>query len=140
MSRGLVGLAVALAALVATRRPRRPLRRPAVIGRSSTRTAFSHYACKQRLEATTGGLKTATRYNKSAPRDVGVYAALARGSNRNLAAERTSNDRDNGWIRLLIRGARESDRLWMQAAAYGPAAPWSDGFPVRRIVRCASVA
>ena len=101
---------------------------------------FRHYACKQKLKAGGWGLKTATRYNKSAPRDVGVYAALARGSNRNLAAERTSNNRENGWIRLFIRGARQPDRLWMQAAAYGPAAPWSDGFAVRRIVRCASVA
>jgi hypothetical protein len=101
---------------------------------------FRHYACKQKLKAGGWGLKTAARYNKSAPRDVGVYAALARGSNRNLAAERTSNNRENGWIRLFIRGARQSDRLWMQAAAYGPAALWSDGFPVRRIVRCALVA
>jgi hypothetical protein len=101
---------------------------------------FRHYACKQKLKAGGWGLKTAARYNKSAPRDVGVYAALARGSNRNLAAERTSNNRENGWIRLFIRGARQSDRLWMQAAAYGPPAPCSDGFPVRRIVRCASVA
>jgi hypothetical protein len=101
---------------------------------------FHHYACKQKLKAGGLGLKTATRYNGREPDDIGVYAALARGSNRNLAAERTSNDRENGWIRLFIRGARDSDRLWMQAAAYGPASPWSDGFPVRRIVRCASVA
>ncbi len=69
-----------------------------------------------------------------------MYLALARGSNRNLVVERSSNNRENGYIRLFVRGARQSDRLWMQAAAYGPASPWSDGFPVRRIVRCASVA
>ena len=138
MSRGLVGLAVALAALVATAGP--AAAQPPGDWTLVNEDGFQHYACKQKLKAGGWGLKTATRYNKSAPRDVGVYAALARGSNRNLAAERTSNDRDNGWIRLFIRGARESDRLWMQAAAYGPAAPWSDGFPLRRIVRCASVA
>jgi hypothetical protein len=101
---------------------------------------YRHYACKQKLRAGGWGLKTATRYAKGAPRDVGVYLALARGSNRNLVVERTSNDRENGYIRTFLRGARQSDRLWMQAAAYGPVDPWSDGFPVRRITRCASPA
>jgi hypothetical protein len=59
---------------------------------------------------------------------------------RALLAERTSNDRATGYIGTLLRGAEESDRLWMQAAAYRTVDPWTDGFPVRRITRCASVA
>jgi hypothetical protein len=100
---------------------------------------YRHYACKQKLRAGGWGLKTATRLAKG-PREIGIYLALARGSNRNLAAERSSNDRENGYIRTFVRGARQSDRLWMQAAAYGPAAPWTDGFAVRRITRCSSPA
>ncbi len=101
---------------------------------------YRHYACKVKAKDD-WRIKTATRFNnKRMESDIGVYAALARGSNRNLVAERTSNNRENGYIRTLLRGAELSDRLWMQAAAYGPAEPWSDGFPVRRIVRCASVA
>ena len=65
---------------------------------------------------------------------LGIAAGIA------IVAERTSNDREDGYIRTLLRGAEESDRLWMQAAAYGSAEPWTDGFPVRRITRCASVA
>jgi hypothetical protein len=57
-----------------------------------------------------------------------------------VVAERTSNDRAGGYIRTLLRGAEDSDRLWMQAAAYGPVDPWTGGFPVRRITRCTSVA
>jgi hypothetical protein len=101
---------------------------------------WDHYACKQRLRGGDLGLKTATRYNRRDPHDIGVYAALARGSNRHLVVERTSNRREKGYIRMFLRGARNTDRLWLQAAAYGPAAPWTDGFPVRRIKRCASVA
>ena len=65
---------------------------------------------------------------------------MARGGNRRLPIERTSTNWNNGYIRLFLRGVRTSDRLWMQTAAYGPVDPWSDGFPVRRIVRCASPA
>jgi hypothetical protein len=101
---------------------------------------YRHYACKVKAKDD-WRIKTATRYNnKRLESDIGVYAALARGSNRNVVAERTSNNRENGYIRTLLRGAELSDRLWMQAAAYGPAEPWSDGFPVRKLVRCASVA
>ena len=72
---------------------------------------------------------------------IGAYVALARGSNRNLVAERDSANWVNGYIRLALRSvAAGSDRLWMQGAYYGPAAPWSDGFPVRKITRCASPA
>ena len=67
-------------------------------------------------------------------------ALLAIAAGIAIVAERTSNDREDGYIRTLLRGAEESDRFWMQAAAYGPAEPWTDGFPVRRITRCASVA
>jgi hypothetical protein len=101
---------------------------------------YRHYACKVKAKDD-WRIKTATRYNnKRLESDIGVYAAVARGSNRNVVAQRSSNDRENGYIRTLLRGAQLSDRLWMQAAAYGPAEPWSDGFAVRKLVRCASVA
>ena len=138
MRRAQLALAVALATLAAIAGP--AAAEPPGNWTLVHKDGFEHYACKQKLKAGGWGLKTATRYNRRDPEDIGVYLALARGSNRNLAAERTSNRRENGYIRLYVRGARVSDRLWMQAAAYGPAAPWSDGFPVRRIVRCASVA
>jgi hypothetical protein len=103
---------------------------------------FKHYACKQRGERKgRWRIKTATWFNHSdAARYAGVYVALARGSNRNVVAERTSDNWSGGYIRLFLRGARLSDRLWMQGAYYGPAQPWSDGFPVRRLKRCASIA
>ena len=40
----------------------------------------------------------------------------------------------NDYVRTTLRGAENSD---MQGAYYGPAAPWSDGFAVRRLTRCA---
>jgi hypothetical protein len=105
---------------------------------------YKHYACK--IEGKRDGrwlLRTATWFNgrdKQRDRGIGVYGAVARGSNRNLAAERSSDNWNRGYIRMLFRGVLSSDRLWLQAAAYGPASPWSDGFGVRRIVRCASPA
>jgi hypothetical protein len=103
---------------------------------------FKHYACKQRGDRKgRWRIKTATWFNHSdAAKYAGVYVALARGSNRNVVAERTSDNWSNGYVRLFLRGARLSDRLWMQGAYYGPARPWSDGFPVRRLKRCASIA
>jgi hypothetical protein len=102
---------------------------------------FKHYACKVKVK---GGwrVRTATWFNnnKAARDGVGVYVALARGSNRNLVAERESANWEGGYVRTLVRGAEESDRIWMQGAYYGPAEPWSDGFSVRKLVRCASVA
>ena len=35
-----------------------------------------------------------------------------------------------------LRNGRLTDRLWMQGAYYGPADPWSDGFAVKKLVRC----
>jgi hypothetical protein len=105
------------------------------------RDQYRHYACKVKAK---GGwrIRTATWHNNSDARadGIGVYVALARGSNRNLVAERESRNWEGGYIRTLLRGAEESDRLWMQGAYYGPAEPWSEGVPVRRLVRCASVA
>jgi hypothetical protein len=40
-------------------------------------------------------------------------------------------------VRLSFRGLQGSDRLWIQAAAYGPASPWSDGDSVAGLRRCA---
>jgi hypothetical protein len=101
--------------------------------------AYKHYACKVKGKGDFWRLKTATDRNGENP-EYGIYAAVARGGNRRLPIERTSTNWRNGYIRLFLRGVLTSDRLWMQAAAYGPVDPWSDGFRVRRIVRCASPA
>ena len=139
MRRALVALAAALATIAVTATPA-GAQAPPGDWTLVNQDGYRHYACKVKAKDD-WRIKTATRYNnKRLESDIGVYAAVARGSNRNLVAERTSNNRENGYIRTLLRGAELSDRLWMQAAAYGPAEPWSDGFPVRRLVRCASVA
>ena len=103
---------------------------------------IKHYACKQK--GTTAGhwkVKTATWWNNKQhliDEGTGVYAVIARGSDKNLIDTRTSDAWRNGWIRTTLRGAVRTDRLWIQGAYYGPAEPWKDGFGVRRIVRCAA--
>jgi hypothetical protein len=105
---------------------------------SVRKDAFKHYACKKKAK---NGftVKTATFLNgddKAVELEIGAYTALARSSNKRLIDERTSTAWREGYIRTTLRGADASDRLWMQGAYYGPAAPWSDGFPVRRLTRC----
>ena len=99
---------------------------------------FKHYACKQKgKDGFT--VKTATFLNgdaKAIELGIGAYTALARSSNKRLIDERTSTAWRNDYVRTTLRGAEASDRLWMQGAYYGPAAPWSDGFSVRRLTRC----
>lgn len=101
--------------------------------------AFKHYACKQKgKEGWT--VRTATYLNgdtKAIANEIGAYAALARSSNTRLIDERTSTAWRNEYVRTTLRGAEATDRLWVQGAYYGPAEPWSDGFPVRRLTRCA---
>lgn len=105
--------------------------------------AFRHYACKV-VDRSNGGvwrINTATWINGSDDaRDhrIGAYAALARGSNGNLVAERDDARWDGAYIRMSVRGARADDRLWLQGAYYGPAEPWSDGKHVDDITRCAA--
>jgi hypothetical protein len=99
---------------------------------------FKHYACKQKgKDGYT--IKTATYLNgddDAIGYGIGAYAALARGSNKRLVEERTSAAWRNEYVRLILRGAENSDRLWVQGAYYGPAEPWSDGVTVRRLTRC----
>ncbi len=105
--------------------------------------AFKHYACKQRGQGGDWRIKTATWFNNSTAQTkygIGVYVALARGSNKNLVSTRSPDNWSNGYIRTLLRGAEDSDRLWMQGAYYGPSEPWSDGYSVKKLVRCASIA
>jgi hypothetical protein len=101
--------------------------------------AFKHYACK--AKAAKDGrwkVKTATWFNGGdAPeRDIGVYATIAKGSNRDLGATRDTKNWNDGYILMVLRGVEESDRLWIQGSYYGPAHPWSDGFRVERLTRC----
>lgn len=102
--------------------------------------AFLHYACKAK-DGRNGKwqIRTATWINgnhDAIEHGIGAYAALARGSNRNLVAERSQTNWNGGYIRMRVSGARQTDRLWMQGAYYGPAEPWSDGYRVARITRC----
>jgi hypothetical protein len=101
--------------------------------------AFKHYACKDKAEGGRWTVKTATYLNgdKVAVKEgIGAYTTIARGSNDNLVASKTSKAWKGGYIRTTLRNAESSDRLWMQGAYYGPAEPWSDGFTVRRLDRC----
>lgn len=104
--------------------------------------AFRHYACKV-ADRSGGGswrIRTATFLNGSddaREHGIGAYAALARGSNRNVVASRDDTRWRGGYIQLTLRGARTGDRLWVQGSYYGPAEPWSDGTRVAAITRCA---
>jgi len=103
---------------------------------------ITHYACKQK--GTTAGhwrIKTASWWNNQQhliDEGTGIYAVIARGSDKRLVDKRNSHAWRNGWIRTTLRGAVRTDRLWIQGAYYGPSEPWKDGFGVRRIVRCAA--
>jgi hypothetical protein len=101
--------------------------------------AFKHYACKQKAEGGGWTVKTATYLNgdKVAVKEgIGAYTAIARGSNDDVVAKKTSTAWKGDYVRTTLRGAESSDRLWMQGAYYGPSEPWSDGFTVRRLDRC----
>ena len=104
------------------------------------RDAFRHYACKTRgSDPDRWRIRTASWVNghqDAVDQGIGVYAALARGGNESIARQRTSVDWEDGYIRMQLRGALASDRLWLQGAYYGPTKPWSDGMSVRRLTRC----
>jgi hypothetical protein len=101
---------------------------------------FRHYACKSRTDDKgVWRIRTATFLNgndEAIGYGIGAYAAIARGSNRNVVRQRTSTDWQGGYIHMNLGRARKGDRLWVQGAYYGPAEPWSDGFRVSRITRC----
>ncbi|WP_320672455.1 hypothetical protein [Patulibacter defluvii] len=102
--------------------------------------AFRHYACKERHRSdgpwwvrTTTQIGTSTDAEKH---EIGVYAAIARGADDRIPVRRTATRWRGGEIRLTLRDVRSGDRLWIQGSYYGPAKPWSDGFPVSRLRRC----
>lgn len=101
---------------------------------------FRHYACRYTVKGD-WAVRTATSWGDKRD-DVlkygfDTYAALARGSNDNVAEQANSKSWSGGYARTVLRDARLTDRLWVQIATYGPAEPWSDGFTVKRITRCA---
>ncbi len=101
--------------------------------------AYKHYACKSPGKGDTVKLRLATWFNgddEAVGYGIGLYAAVARGSNNNLIAERTLTNWEGGYIRTTIKAVRTSDKLWMQGAYYGPPEPWSNGRRVTRITRC----
>jgi hypothetical protein len=104
--------------------------------------AFRHYACKvaDRSQAGQWRIRTATFINgreDARHHRIGAYAALARGSNKNVVASQDDTRWRGAYIQLTLRGARAEDRLWLQGSYYGPAEPWSDGVRVAAITRCA---
>jgi hypothetical protein len=102
--------------------------------------AFKHYACKAKgAKEGRWKVKTVTWFNNRAEaieERIGVYGTVVRGGNKNEVTSRDVRDWEGGYIRLVLRGAEESDRLWIQGSYYGPPEPWSDGFRVERLKRC----
>lgn len=104
---------------------------------------YVHYACKTWVpNATFGALyrvKTLTNFNGDyrAMQSFGTYAAVARGSNANVVAQVSNNGWYYGWNgNELWASALLGDRLWIQGAYYGPARPWTDGYPVAALANC----
>ncbi|MDA0185350.1 hypothetical protein OJ997_33905 [Solirubrobacter phytolaccae] len=101
---------------------------------------YRHYACRYKVKGD-WAVRTATSWGKLREDvekyDFQTYASLARGSNENVPVEANSKSWSGGYARIVLRDARLTDRLWVQLAAYGPPAPWSDGFTVKRLKVCA---
>lgn len=104
--------------------------------------AYLHYACKIPMSGAYGPvyrIKTATWSNGSnAPSlGIGVYAVTSRHSDATIIDSTTNT----GWLygyngNELWASAWYADRLWIQGAYYGPARPWTDGFPVAWLTNC----
>jgi len=130
-------VAALLAAVVAP--PAASAQAPSGDWTSVRKDAFKHYACRTKEKDGEYTVRTATFDNgdqKAIDAGIGAYTALARGSNKNVVTHRTSTDWSDHYVRTTLRNARLTDRLWMQGAYYGPADPWSDGFGVKKLVRC----
>ena len=101
---------------------------------------FRHYACKAKgADEGRWRVRTATWVNghqDAIDQGIGAYAALARGGNDDVARQQDSTAWNGGYVRMTLRGALRTDRLWVQGSYYGPAEPWSDGVRVSRIRRC----
>jgi hypothetical protein len=99
--------------------------------------AYRHWACKSpgkgdRFQVRTATLGTADGIAQG----IGIWAVVTRGGNKATVSERESTAWSGGWIFTTLRGARASDRVWVQGAYYGPTEPWSDGVRVERLTRC----
>ena len=101
--------------------------------------AFRHYACRYEVKGH-WNVRTATDWGERRAEVLAnktmSYAALARGSNKDVPVEAYSKGWSGGYARTVLRDARLTDRLWVQIATYGPPQPWSDGFAVKRLARC----
>jgi hypothetical protein len=97
--------------------------------------AYTHYACKTREKDREYTIRTAS-FDNGKDTEPGVYTAVARGSNQNVVTWRNSKKWSGHHAHTTLRNVRSGDRLWMQGAYYGPAAPWSDGFAVSKLKRC----
>jgi hypothetical protein len=104
---------------------------------------YLHYACKIPMSGGYGPVyrvRTATWFNgrhDHLNQGIGVYAVTSRSNGANVI-DRTTN---LGWLygfngNELWASAWYADRLWIQAAAYGPVDPWAQGVPVRNLVNC----
>ena len=101
--------------------------------------AFKHYACRTKESDGDYTVRTATFDNgkqDAVDQGIGAYTAIARGSDKNVVTHRTSAAWSGHYVRTTLRNTRLTDHLWMQGAYYGPSDPWSDGFAVKKLVRC----
>ncbi len=104
---------------------------------------YLHYACKVPRSGAYGPVylvKTLTWYNgdsASVNSGIGVYAATTRDSDTAFVDQRTSTSWYLGFVQTqLWASAWYPDRLWIQAAAYGPNRYWASGTSVRTLVTC----
>jgi hypothetical protein len=68
--------------------------------------------------------------------DLTSYAALARGSNKDVPDDAYGKGWSGGYAQTVLKDARLTDRLWVQIATYGPPQPWTDSFSVKRLTVC----
>ena len=118
---------------------RRSPRRRRATGRTCARTRTGTTRAATRSRASGSCAPRAPwgdRRDEVIENDFETYASLARGSDENVADKANSKNWNGGYARTVLRDARLTDRLWVQLAAYGPPAPWTNGFTVRRLELC----
>ena len=99
---------------------------------------FRHYACRDRVKGE-WIVRTATSWGDKRDdvikNEFQTYASLARGSDENVADEANSKSWNGGYARrcCATRGYRPAVG---PVAAYGPPAPWTNGYTVRRLDLC----
>jgi hypothetical protein len=104
---------------------------------------YAHYACKIPMSGAYGPvyrIKTASWYDGDSTAvalGIGVYVAVARYSDSAIVDQVTNTNWLYGFNGNEVwASAWYPDRLWIQAAYYGPPQPWTEGYPVAWLVNC----